>query len=554
MAQDDDNEMMEEEEEEEIDEEQVEDYCEMLDKLGNFPEKVAINSLSMAAEDFDSSPKSASVIFNCIRSRLVDCATAGISSPDRKLPLVYVLDSLLKNVKGVYIDIILGDAADWLTAVYNIFDKAKKEDEKARLKKVWNSWKQFGVIKDEERWRQIGQCFLTTESTLGGDNAAASAATNSSGIARNPDGSLKLPSKLRAQMQILLDEVQADGVDELEKVSLERLADINPNLLQQIKEGAEMELQDNNQTQSSGQQQSSSIGTNNMSAAPAVPISEWSKLKLNHLEKSHDLVASLQRHVRSASQQTTVVKSEMDNTVHLYASVSASAQLLTDMLHQWKVQQENGTWFGIGEESSANSHRKRRYSLVKKEKFTTEGIKEHNDAVIARLYEVGLPFVCSADGRRFATQIELSNHLDALFRKNKLEKTMETTEERGWYVEEKNWEGGATVDITMSNVEDEAEVDPAMEDADDDIAAASNTVVADETRDRCILCGINFAMFFDQDDGEWKYRNCVEKDLEVDDGPTMDENEAEAKLVHYSCWKGLGSPAFLTADQVLHAN
>lgn len=546
MAQD-NNDLMEEEEEEEIDEEQVEDYCEMLDKLGNFPEKVAINSLSMAAEDFESSPKSATVIFNCIRSRLVDCKI----SPDRKLPLVYVLDSLLKNVKGVYINIILGDAADWLTAVYNIFDKARKEDEKARLKKVWNSWKQFGVITDEERWRQIGQCFSTTESS-GGD-PAASAAPNSS-IARNPDGSLNLPSKLRVQMQILLDEVQADGVDELEKVSLERLADINPGLLQQIKEAAEMELQDNDQNQSLGQQHPSiGASSNNMSVAPASSMSEWSKLKLNHLEKSHDLVASLQRHIRSASQQTTVVKSEMDNTVHLYASVSASAQLLTDMLHQWKLQQENGTYFGIGEDSTA-SRRKRRYSLVTKEKFTTEGIKEHNDAVIARLYEVGLPFVCSADGRRFATQIELSNHLDALFRKNKLEKTMEKTEERGWYVEEKKWEGGVTVDVTMSNLEDDAVVDPAMEDAEDDMASSSNTVIADETRDRCILCGINFAMFFDQEDGEWKYRNCVEKDLEVNDGPTMDEEEAEAKLVHYSCWKGLGSPAFLTPDQVLHAN
>ena len=74
----------------------------------------------------------------------------------------------------------------------------------------------------------------------------------------------------------------------------------------------------------------------------AGPISEWSKLKLNHLEKSHNLV-----HVRPASQQTNVVKSEVDNTVHLYASLSASAQLLPDMLYQWKVQQENGTWFGI---------------------------------------------------------------------------------------------------------------------------------------------------------------------------------------------------------------
>ena len=86
------------EEEEEIDEEQVEDYCAMLDRLGNFPEKVAINSLSMAAEDFASSRSSALTIYGCVLSRLVDRTSPGISSPDRKLPLVYVLDSLLKNV------------------------------------------------------------------------------------------------------------------------------------------------------------------------------------------------------------------------------------------------------------------------------------------------------------------------------------------------------------------------------------------------------------------------------------------------------------------------
>ena len=107
-----------EEEEEEIDEEQVEDYCAMLDRLGNFPEKVAINSLSMAAEDFASSPTSASTIYDCVHSRLVDQTSAGISSPDRKLPLVYVLDSLLKNVKGVYINIIQDDDTNWMSTVY----------------------------------------------------------------------------------------------------------------------------------------------------------------------------------------------------------------------------------------------------------------------------------------------------------------------------------------------------------------------------------------------------------------------------------------------------
>mmetsp|Transcript_31695 Transcript_31695/g.66650 ORF Transcript_31695/g.66650 Transcript_31695/m.66650 type:complete len:546 (-) Transcript_31695:423-2060(-) len=537
---------LEDEEEEEIDEEQVEDYCAMLDKLGNFPEKVAINSLSMAAEDFASSPTSATTIYDCIRSRLIDQTSPGISCPDRKLPLVYVLDSLLKNVKGVYISIIQDDAANWMSTVYDIFDKANKENEKARLKKVWNTWREQGAIKDQEKWRQIGQCFLKADEK---EKAVADAKTTAAGIGRDADGTLQLTPSLRKQMQLLLDEVQSTGVDELDKVSLERLADINPDLLKQIKEAA---TEEHNQQQSSMQQpqQSSTLSSANTPAFPTPPLSDWSKLKLNHLEKSHDLIASLQRHVRSAN-ETTVVKSELNDTIHLYASVSASAQLLTDMLQQLK----DGKGLGFGEGNGNSSRRRRRYSLVKSENFTNEGIKKRNDAVIAQLYEVGLPFICSADGRRFATQLELSKHLDALFRKSQLEKTMEKTEERGWFAEESVWIlGRGDTEATMAT--DDKSSDALQAAADtvpaEDVPTALTTVVADETRDRCILCGINFAMFFDQDDGEWKYKNCTEKNVEQD-GPTMDEEEMEAVLVHATCWEGLGSPEYLTADQIRHA-
>jgi pre-mRNA cleavage complex 2 protein Pcf11 len=217
-------------------------------------------------------------------------------------------------------------------------------------------------------------------------------------------------------MQILLDEVQnTSEVDELDKVSLERLAEINPDLLQQIKAEAEIVLMEQKQQQTMQSSQMPPVGAANI-ACQQPTLSDWSKLKLDHLEKSHSIVSCLQRHIRMGSRETTVARSQCDSTIHLYAAVSASAQLLTDMLHQWKLSQSEQQ-----DASSSvnldNQKRKRRYSLVKKEKFTTEGVKERNDAVIARLYEVGLPFVCSADGRRFATQLELSKHLDALFRK-----------------------------------------------------------------------------------------------------------------------------------------
>ncbi len=75
-----------------------------------------------------------------------------------------------------------------------------------------------------------------------------------------------------------------------------------------------------------------------------------------------------------------------------------------------------------------------------------------------------------------------------------------------------------------------------------------SNVIADESRDRCVLCGINFEMFFDQEDGEWKYKNCLEKSI-----LSNDDYDSNDMLVHVTCWKGLGSPEFLTQDQILHA-
>jgi pre-mRNA cleavage complex 2 protein Pcf11 len=572
--------------EEEIDDEQVEDYCSMLDKLGNIPEKMKINSLSMAAEDFASSLKSATTIYQCIVSRLIDTTTTtGISSStavDRKLPLVYVLDSLLKNVGGVYIDIIQNDAPNWMRIVYDIFDRNKKEDEKARLKKVWNTWKEFGVIKDIDKWRLIGQCFLEAEEKA--KAAAVVAASNSSSSSgavvlmfeRNADGTLKIPISLRRQMQLLLDEVQSTGVDELDKVSLERLADINPNLLQQIKDAA-MEEQKQQQHQQSSSSSTVSGGGIKSSLVSTIPptsssSSDWSKLNLNHLEKSSSLIASLQRHVRSAN-GITIVSSQVNDTVHLYASVSASAQILTTMLQQFKDGTSNLLHMNDEEDDdNKQSKRKRRYSIVKKENFTNDGVRKRNDAVIAQLYEVGLPYICSTDGRRFASQLELSKHLDTLFRISQVEKYIERTgggsiggsssNERGWYMNEDDWSlvGSKTMDdaiMTMGNTTTDKTSSALLPGTmstmnDDGTPTRSKTVIADESRDRCSLCGINFAMFFDQDDGEWKYRNCMESNVE-NDGPTMEEEDCDPVLVHVTCWEGLGCPTVLGLDEIRHS-
>ena len=53
---------------------------------------------------------------------------------------------------------------------------------------------------------------------------------------------------------------------------------------------------------------------------------------------------------------------------------------------------------------------------IDKSEFTRLGVKKKNPSVIARLYDGGLPFVCASDGRRFATQLDLTKHMDVLFK------------------------------------------------------------------------------------------------------------------------------------------
>ena len=58
-------------------------------------------------------------------------------------------------------------------------------------------------------------------------------------------------------------------------------------------------------------------------------------------------------------------------------------------------------------------------SFLKIDKSTegsTKMMSQHT-YIVAKLYHQGLPYLSSADGRRFATQLELSYHLDYLFQK-----------------------------------------------------------------------------------------------------------------------------------------
>lgn len=233
---------------------------------------------------------------------------------------------------------------------------------------------------------------------------------------------------LKEAMQSILDDLQSDVTDELEKVSLERLAAIDSALLIKIKQTAEDSIRSGS---ASGRKQMSSEespGEDNVLAflvetrtQDAIQQSSaWGKLKINHVKDAHEIMASLQHLLRDGSSaEKRYTQQEAMETTGALAVAAVTSDLLTASVEELSKSDKNNSAIssilGMGNGQRANPASS--FVKVDKSLFTNEGLKKRNDAVVGVLYEVGLPFVSSADGRRFSTQVELSDHLDALFKK-----------------------------------------------------------------------------------------------------------------------------------------
>ena len=384
-------------------------------------DKLKINSLSMVAEDFSASAKMAKALYETIRTPLLSPSVP----KENKLPLVYVIDSLLKNVRGKFIPIIEADAKTWMPVVF----EQMSDEHRAKLRRVWDTWRVSRLF-SEQNWEDMGVCVVEADGAAEAQRSEAEARAKAVGIGRKADGSLDVSSDLRRQMQLLLDEAQSEGVDELDKVSLERLAEINPDLLAEIMSAAQDIVASGGGSGSGGAADKASGGASNGRWSPTVAsanftetrpdeiisrAADWDRLKLNHLEKGHQSISSLQHHVRvgCTEQRQYASEEEFQAQKGLLVSASASARYLTTMLEALKTQEDSKENDG----ADANTVGSRFTSgVIDKSEFTRDGLKKKNPSVIARLYDGGLPFVCASDGRRFATQLELTKHMDVLFK------------------------------------------------------------------------------------------------------------------------------------------
>jgi pre-mRNA cleavage complex 2 protein Pcf11 len=508
-------------------------------------EKLTVNSLSTIAEDYADSKIGADAVYQCLRKPLVDERV----SIDRKIPLLMAIDSILKNCKGYFISMVEEDAKHWVPLLHDRLPPGKPRE---TLERVWKIWREMGIF-PESSWKQMGTCFLSNTGIS--KFQVASSTINLEHIFKN--------AALKRQMQQLLDEVQSEVTNELEKVSLERLAEINPDLLQSIKQQAETML-------ASGQ----TTTLNSRGNGPVLPsdefpsffpetrtpftlqrsrewMDEWEKPSLKKMN-IQDLVLSL-KHMMVSIPASSALYSQQE-AIQMAASLGTAGVTAMHLENSLKSLQEQETK-SMKESTSTKTNFTSVYTGIDPKLFTNEGLKRKDISIISGLYEVGLPFKSSADGRRFKTQAELSKHLDCLFKKNQLEKVAERTEERGWYLVDPVWTGEGKESFEEVNRHSGTSTnnnDPFSNGTtgsnDNSNNPESFTCPADETQDRCAICDINFKMFFDNEDGMYRYRNCIEVSVMMDDTAM---NETEKMLVHVTCWRALGCPDTLDMDQVL---
>lgn len=228
-------------------------------------------------------------------------------------------------------------------------------------------------------------------------------------------------------MQTILDDLQSDVQDELEKVSLERLANIDPDLLVKIKRTAEDSLR-NGGGSNSGEPKKAEADEDALpflidTRSPEVikRSKAWEGVKVDSLKEAHDMIAALRHVVMEVSiADTTYTQKEAIGMTNSLGAAGCMAEVLTTTLERIRDAETKfnaNASAASGTKGGSSGAVSRGFFAIDKKLFTNDGLKKKNMAVVGMLYEIGLPFSSAADGRRFATQIELSDHLDTIFKR-----------------------------------------------------------------------------------------------------------------------------------------
>lgn len=481
-------------------------------RLGSFPDRNAIRQLTDHAASAQSihAREVVDIMLNQIIFQV---------APSNKIPILYLADSIFKNVGGLYPEL----SGLYIVRVFTHTFEVVGEDDRVRLFRLlrtWERWPLFGPY--------LGELFSFTRPWVAQReldphaNALEQAATTrvaSVAPVRSINQSTRqqrpISIEVQNEMREILSRLQRE-MDEPHPIALEELWSQNPKLANQILVNAEMEIS-KKLNHSTSQSEQANPAANALTSVGGLHVD---------LDAARDLVTSLQRAVMNGDRKGDILSAAQTVSNHLALVLQNAARAVTEQ---------------------ANQRRK----LVEPS-FIAESLNQKNAAVISQLFR--LPHYSSLDGMQFKHQQQLVAHEEMLQTRirERRDEAAHGSASRPWFCTVEQWCSDFAQDASDSTNPMEG---VPVESEDADVPAKEVLIVVDQAVTKCRICGEPFEMFWEDEVEEWMYRNAVRVKIQATPDPLDPTSDVTSTavdiIVHRPCSDAVSTEGIVQVAQLM---
>ncbi|KAL4139770.1 hypothetical protein PRNP1_015618 [Phytophthora ramorum] len=494
-----------------------------INSMMDYPAKDTINALTMLAERAQFAPEIVSFLETKIHRVAPNC----------KLPIFYLTDSILKNVRGPYVSLF---AAKIVPLYCNCVRQVSGKDLK-RFTHVLNTWETTRLFnKDAIAQMRTAANRAMQQADPSARSAPASFSQEKStqqSRAPSANSSAKLAQQQQdMELRSLLTKLQNDmGIHPTEHMSLEEV-----------------------------EQAGAARGPGAASAPPPrarqQPVSQQVPVARDPRRPSpppHDPRAGAGRLLKR-KQQTPSPPQQPVQEITNDPPRAPDAAAVMSILQKLKGMANGGTQSGTTtpqtqpqqpQQPQQRSDQQQQQAPPRNDNASrmwfSDKVVAHKDRVesnVQKLY-AALPLVCRESGLRFREQAQLDAHLDFLFQYNRARKERgKGGVSRSWYPDEDQWVADFSGDTapresTSSSFFDRTQKEN-EKNAGEQASWENSRVPVDETITRCRICGENFSKSWDEEEEDWMYTNAVAGTIH-NTGPNG--NEPQDTIFHKYCYE-----------------
>jgi len=503
-----------------------------------FNSKPIINNLTILAGE---NKHAAQAIVNVIEKRILSVDV------DKKLPSLYLLDSICKNIKGIYIQLFSNNIVNIFSHAYQNFNQQLRTS-LLHLLKTWHG------LFPADKLQQIDALIQSTPSAATPASKSASIHVNPKFVqpapripsTKPPPSKTPLPPHITAQLQEATKpavEVPAPAATVSPPVAPPQpvVVPVPVPVVQPAYPVPGMDII--TQLQLIVQQRTNQIMNDmknpNLTQIEQIQIYDQLQklysisqlLNVQLLQPQNQLtLASVVQHLMSMASQSQAAPADLSSLMVALQSQPASTQpvLSTGLVNNYPVPsfplatttpspaianpftlQTTPIPSGSSVGSQATIPAFSGIPANLNDPWSLDNLKRRDEGAVNGLY-FAFPLQCKNCGLRFLDRERMDKHLDWHFNQNKRDKDrVKKANSRSWFLEREEW----ITDIPYNEL-DKANVPSPFAETDvkpkqEEIKQQISQVPADESQKNCPICGELFEQVYNEDQDEWMFRDAV---------------------------------------------